>query len=117
MSNHAPQDSRSDPPGLRSLEPSGSQIGPHPMQQELVCLEGALRLGALEIGEVEQWSERNTAILELSIVPMSNARLLQAASSPAAAYGLPAEGPLKRRDGSSCSSTLTPLLGQGILAH
>ena len=40
--------------------------------------EGALRLGALEIGEVEQWREwkieKYTAISELSIVPLSNAR-------------------------------------------
>ncbi|MEE8074439.1 MAG: hypothetical protein V3T60_02300, partial [Candidatus Binatia bacterium] len=30
---------------------------------------------------------------------------------------LPAEGPLKRRDGSSCKSTLNPLPGLGFSTH
>ena len=73
LSNHAPRDSRSDPPGLRSHEPSGSQLtvgglrlscgadlggypaapsmlrsasplSPHPMQMELPCLSERLVL-------------------------------------------------------------------------
>jgi len=50
----------------------------------------------------------------------SSIECLSAASFEAARgeqLGLPAEGPLKRRDGSSCKSTLNPLPGLGSSTH
>ncbi len=59
--------------------------------------------------------------LEASVkLRISSIDCLSAASFEAARseqQRLPAEGPLKRRDGSSCSCTLTSLSGQGILTH
>ena len=50
----------------------------------------------------------------------SSIECLSAASFEAARseqLRLPAEGPLKRRDGSSCKSTLNPLPGPGLSTH
>ncbi len=127
----APRDSRSDPPGLRSHEPSGSQIGrgrtpsfmrrrprwvarcsvhvtfskpPQPMADATGAGVPERKIGfeALEA----------SAKLRRSSIDCLSAASFEAARSEQ--LRLPAEGPLKRRDGSSCKFTLTPLPGLGL---
>ncbi len=124
----APRDSRSDPPGLRSHEPSGSQISrwrtpafmrrrprwvarcsvhvslskppqPTPHATGAGVPERKIGFEALEA----------SAKLRKSGIDCLSAASFEAARSEQ--LRLPAEGPLKRRDGSSCKSRFTLLLG------
>jgi hypothetical protein len=124
----APRDSRSDPPGLRSHEPSGSQIGrgrtPAFMRRRPrwvarcsvhVPLSKPPLPGLDENGAGVTERKFGFEALEASAkLRKSSIDCLSAASFEAARSEqrrLPAEGPLKRRDGSSCKSTLIPLAG------
>ena len=53
--------------------------------------------------------------LRISSIDCLSAATFEAARSEQ--LRLPAEGPLKRRDGSSCKSTLNPLPGIGFSPH
>ncbi len=127
----APRDSRSDPPGLRSHEPSGSQISrgrtpafmrrrprwvarcsvhvalskppqPRPDAKGAGVPERKIGFEALEA----------SAKLRISSIDCLSAASFEAARSKQ--LRLPAEGPLKRRDGNSSSSMLNPLPGLGF---
>jgi len=56
-----------------------------------------------------------SAKLRISSIDCLSAASFEAARSKQ--LRLPAEGPLKRRDGSSCKSTLNPLAGLGLSTH
>ena len=134
LSNHAPRDSRSDPPGLRSHEPSGSQIGrgrtPAFMRRRpwwvARCYvqvplskppQPTTEAEGVGVPERKFGSEALEASAKLRIGSLD---CLSAASFEAARseqLRLPAEGPLKRRDGSSRRSTLNPLSGLGLSSH
>ncbi len=121
----APRDSRSDPPGLRTHEPSGSQIwrGRTPAVVRRrprwvarcsvhVTLskppQPRTRAKGAAVPERKIGSEALEASAKLR---KSSIDCLSAASFEAARreqLRLPAEGPLKRRDGSSCKCTLNP---------
>ncbi len=119
----APRDSRSDPPCRRSHEPSGSQIcrrrtpafmRRRPRWVTRCSVHVALskppqpRTDAKGVGVPER--KIGSEALEASAkLRKSSIDCLSAASFEAARseqLRLPAEGPLKRRDGSSCKSRL-----------
>ncbi len=126
MSNHAPRDSRSDPPGLRSHEPSGSQIcrgwTPAFMRRRPRWVARCSVHVPLSKPPQPTTDAKGVAVPERKIgfealeasakLRKSSIDCLSAASFEAARseqLRLPAEGPLKRRDGSSRKYTLTPL--------
>jgi len=126
----APRDSRSDPPGRRSHEPSGSQIHrgrtPAFMRRRPrwvarcsvhVSLskppQPATDTPGAGVPEQRIGSEALEASAKLRI---SSVDCVSAASFGAARseqLRLPAEEPLERRDGSSCKSRVNPSTGLG----
>ncbi len=130
----APRDSRSDPPGLRSHEPSGSQISrgrtPAFMRRRPRWVARCSVHAPLRKTPQPRPDANGVAVPERKIgfealeasakVRKSSIDCLSAASFEAARskqQRLPAEGPLKRRDGSSCKSTINPLPGLGFSTH
>ncbi len=143
----APRDSRSDPPGRRSHEPSGSQISRgrtpafmrrRPRWVARCSVHAPLRkppqprTDATGAGVPER--KIGFEALEASAkVRKSSIDCLSAASFEAARSEqrrLPAEGPLTRgstlltipslsreRDGNSCKTTFNPLSGLGFSTH
>jgi len=130
----APRDSRSDPPGLRSHEPSGSQIRRgrtpafmrrRPRWVSRCSVHVPLSKPPQPSSDVEGVGvpERKigfeameaSAKLRISSIDCLSAASFEAARSEQ--LRLPAEGPLKRRDVSSCRSTLEPLPGMGFSTH
>ena len=123
MPNHAPRDSHSDPPGLRPHEPSGSQIyrGQTPafmrrrprrvsrcsvhvaLRKPPQPMPDAMRAGVPERKIGFEAMEASAKLRKSSIDCLSAASFEAARSEQ---RRLPAEGPLKRRDGSSCKNTL-----------
>ncbi len=130
----APRDSRSDPPGLRSHEASGSQIGrgrtpafmrrrPRwvarcsvhvPLSKPPQPRTDAKGAGVPERKIGFEALEASAKLRKSSIDCLSGASFEAARSEQ---QRLPAEGPLKRRDGSSCKSTLNPFPGLGFSPH
>ncbi len=130
----ASRDSRSDPPGLRSHEPSGSQISrgrtpafmrrrPRwvarcsvhvPLSKPPQPTSDARGAGVPERKIGFEAMEASAKLRKSSIDGLSGASFEAARSEQ---LRLPAEGPLKRRDGSSCESTLNPLPGLGFSTH
>ncbi len=130
LSNHAPRDSCSDPPGLRSHEPSGSQIGRgwtpafmrrRPRWVSRCSVHAPLskspqpRTDAKGVGVPERKigfeALEGSAKLRISSIDCLSKASFEAARSEQ--LRLPAEGPLKRRDGSSCKSRHNPSAGPG----
>jgi len=124
----APRDSRSDPPGRRSHEPSGSQICRGRTQAFMrrrprwvtrcsvhVPLSKPPQPTAYAKGAGVPERKFGSEALEASAkLRISSIDCLSAASFEAARseqLRLPAEGPLKRRDDSSCKNGLTLLRG------
>jgi len=130
----APQDSRSDPPGLRSHEPSGSQISrgwtpafmrrrPRsvarcsvhaPLSKPPQPMPNAMGAGVPE-RKIGSEALEASAKLRISSLGCLSAASFEAARSEQ--LRLPAEGPLKRRDGSFCKSTLNPFPELGFSPH
>jgi len=114
----APRDSRSDPPGLRSHEPSGSQISRRrtpafmrrrrrwvsrcsvhaPLGKPPQPMADATGAGVPERKIGSEALEASAKLRKSSIECLSGASFESARSEQ---LRLPAEGPLKRRDGSS----------------
>jgi len=140
----APRASRSDPAGACLDEPSGSQISRgwtpafirrkpsagtrYSVQQpagQAVKMGNAQGEPPLPTPDAKGAGVPERKIgseaLEASVkLRRSSIECLSAASFEAARseqLRLPAEGPLKRRDGSSCKSTLNPLPGLGFTTH
>ncbi len=130
----APRDSRSDPPGLRSHEPSGSQIGRgrtpafmrrRPRWVARCSVHASLskppqpmpyaKGGGVPERKIGFEAMEASAKLRKSSIDCMSAASFEAARSEQ--LRLPAEGPLKRRDGSSCKSTLNLLPGLGFSTH
>ena len=134
LSNHAPRDSRSDPPGRRSHEPSGSQIyrGRTPafmrrrprwvarcsvhvaLSKSPQPTPDAKGAGVPERKFGSEALEASAKLRKSSIGCLSAASFEAARSEQ---LRLPAEGPLKRRDASSRKSMLNPLPGLGFSTH
>ncbi len=123
----APRDSRSDPPGQRSHEPSGSQIGrgwtPAFMRRRPRWVAHCSVHAPLSKPPQPTPDAKGAGVPERKIgfealeasakLRISNIDCLSAASFEAARseqLRLPAEGPLKRRDGSSCCNRAKVLL-------
>ncbi len=134
LSNHASRDSRSDPPGLRSHEPSGSQISrgrtPAFMRRRPRWVARCSVHVSLSKPPQPRTDAKGAGVPERKIgfeameasakLRTSSIDCLSAASFEAARseqLRLPAEGPLKRRDVSSCRSTLEPLPGLEFSTH
>ncbi len=130
----APRDSRSDPPGRRSHEPSGSQISrgrtpafmrrrPRwvsrcsvhvPLSKPPQPRTDATGAGVPERKIGFEALEASAKLRKSSVDCLSTASFEAARSEQ---LRLPAEGPLKRRDGSSCKCTLNPFPGMEFSPH
>ena len=130
----ATRDSRSDPPGWRSHEPSGSQIcrgrtpafmrrrprwvarcSVHvPLSKPPQPTADAKGAGVPERKIGFEALEASAKLRKSSIDCLSAASFEAARSEQ---LRLPAEGPLKRRDASSSKSTLNPLPGMEFSLH